>query len=209
MISLQDWLAAQEKFSVPLLDTDQDGLSVRTQLRGKNRDRLTLRRHPAFDAAMIELVEAGLLDPDWHGFLYVMHTGTGELLIPRYVGKAEKKGVKNEISANLARIRHDPDKFGRWGYNSAYHLGELSHAVLGEAFKLGQPKKSYGRWRDALFAQTSPPVLRAPLWVQLLPWRTGSRGPSGLLGSVAAVEYELIALASAAHQEALLNVQGR
>ncbi|GAA4012573.1 hypothetical protein GCM10022631_25390 [Deinococcus rubellus] len=182
---------------------------VRTHLRGKNRNHLTLTCHPNFDAAMMEMVEAGLLDPDWYGFLYVMHIGAGELLIPRYVGKAEKKGVKHEISANLMRIRHSPDKFGRWGYNSAYHLGELSHAVLGEAFKPGLPQKNYGRWRNALFAQTSPPILRAPVWVHLMPWRSGSRGPSGLIGSVAAIEYEVIALAGAAHASELLNVQGR
>ncbi|GAA4014218.1 hypothetical protein GCM10022631_27450 [Deinococcus rubellus] len=209
MIRLQDWLAAQEKYTVPLFDTEDDALTVRTHLRGKNRDRLTLTRHPAFDTAMINMVEAGLSDPDWHGFLYVMHTGIIELLIPRYVGKAEKKGVKHEISANLMRIRHSPDKFGRWGYNSAYHFGELSHAVLGEAFKPGLPQKSYGRWREALFAQTSPPILRAPVWIQLMPWYRGSRGPSGLIGSVTAVEYELIALAGMAYQDELLNIQGR
>ncbi len=53
-------------------------------------------------------------------------------------------------------IGHNPDKFGRWSYNSAYHLGELSHAVLGEAFNPGRPKRAYGHWRGVLFAQTSP-----------------------------------------------------
>lgn len=209
MIDFQEWLAAQQKHTVPLFDTEDDGLTVRTHLRGKHKDRLTLRRHPAFDAAMIEMVEAGLEDPDWHGFLYVMHTGAGRTSVPRYVGKAEKRGVKHDVSANLARIRHNPDRFGRWGYNSAYHLGDLSHAVLGEAFKAGRATGKYGRWRDALFTQSSPPVLRAPVWVHLIPWDTAGRGPSGLMGSVASVEYEVIALAGALYPDDLLNVQGR
>lgn len=209
MIRLQEWLTAQPKHTAALFKTGADGLTVQTHGRGKTLNRLTLTRHPEFDRAMIEMVEGGLSDPDWHGFLYVMFTGAGETVIPRYIGKAEKKGVKNDISANLVRLRSDPSKFGRWGYNSAYHIGELSHAVLGDAFKPGPHKGSYGRWRDALFASTVPPVLREPVFIHLIPWHGDARGPSGMVGSVAAVEYELIALAAAAHPSELLNKQGR
>lgn len=203
------WLAAQEKLTAPLFDTENDGVTVRTHRRGRHLDRVTLTRHPAFDAAMINMVETGLQDPEWHGFLYVMHTGTGESLVPWYIGKAEKRGVKNDVSANLIRIRTDHAKFGRWGYNRAYHIGELSHAVLGEAFGPGLPARSYGRWRDALFEAVEPPRLKAPVYVHLIPWRTGMRGPSDLLGSVAAVEYEVIALAAHAFPDVLLNTHGR
>lgn len=209
MIRLQEWLAAQPKYTAALFETHADGITVQTHRRGASQDRLTLTRHPEFDLTMIEMVESGLIDPDWLGFLYVMFTGSGAALIPRYIGKAEKKGVKNDISVNLVRLRTDPTKFGRWGYNSAYHIGELSHAVFGDAFKPGKHKGNYGRWRDALFATTVPPVLREPVFVHLIPWRTGDRGPSGMVGSVAAVEYELIALAAAAYPAELLNTQGR
>lgn len=209
MIRLQDWLDAQPKHTAALFETEADGMTVHTHNRGKAQDRLTLTRHPEFDRAMIEMVESGLSDPDWYGFLYVMFTGAEETLIPRYIGKAEKKGVKNDVSVNLVRLRTDPSKFGRWGYNSAYHLGELSHAVLGDAFKPGKHKSNYGRWRDALFASVVPPILREPVFIHLVPWRSGARGPSGMVGSVAAVEYELIALAAAAYPSELLNTQGR
>jgi hypothetical protein len=209
VIRLQDWLAAQPKHTAALFETEADSLTVHTHTRGKAQDRLTLTRHPEFDQAMIEMVEGGLSDPDWHGFLYVMCTGAGAALIPRYIGKAEKKGVKHDVSVNLVRLRTDPSKFGRWGYNSAYHFGELSHAVLGEAFKPGKHAGSYGRWGEALFASLMPPVLREPVFIHLIPWRTNARGPSGLIGSVAAVEYELIALAAAEYPVELLNTQGR
>lgn len=45
--------------------------------------------------------------------------------------------------------------------------------------------------------------------VHLIHWRRGQSSPSGLLGSVAAVEYELIALAAAQYPVELLNTQGR
>ncbi|MGM9322245.1 hypothetical protein [Deinococcus aquaticus] len=209
MIRLQDWLALQEQHTAPLLDTESDELKVHTHQRGRSLDRRTLTRHPTFDRAMIEMVAAGLDEDDWQGFLYVMHTGQGDALIPRYIGKAEKKGVKHPVSANLVRLHSDPSKFGRWGYNKAYHVGELSHAVFGEAFTSGKASANYLRWAAALFVTLDPPVLRAPLWMTLIPWRDGHRGPSGLIGSLAAVEYEVIALAAAAHPAELLNVQGR
>jgi hypothetical protein len=212
VIRLLPWLETQPSRSVaPLFDTEEDTLQVRSHQRGKEGLRRTLTRHPDFDTAMITLVETGLADPDWVGLLYVMHTGTGDTWTPRYIGKAERRGVKHEVSVNLVRLRHDPSKFARWGYNSAYHLGELSHAVFGEEFQTSAllPKASYTRWAAALFASLHPPVLKEPVSVTLLPWWADSQGPSGLIGSVAAVEYELIALASAEYGEKLLNVQGR
>jgi hypothetical protein len=40
-------------------------------------------------------------------------------------------------------------------------------------------------------------------------WRDGMRGPFGLVGSVPAVEKELIALCGGAEGSCLLNVDGR
>lgn len=209
MIHLSEWLAQQERHVTPLFETTEDGLTVKTHLRGKEKPRLTLTRHPRFDAAMIEMVTAGLEEEGWQGFLYVLHTGEGDNLTPRYIGKAEKQGVKNPVSANLAKIASNHDKFGRWGYNKAYHIGDLSHAVLGEAFTPGQAPGKYHRWAEALFETLNPPTLRVPVSMSLIPWRDGARGPSGLIGSLASVEYEVIALAAVAHPDELLNVQGR
>lgn len=209
MIHLLEWLAQQERYVTPLFDTAEDGLTVNTHLRGKEKTRLTLTRHPSFDAAMIEMVTAGLEEEDWQGFLYVLHTGAGDTMTPRYIGKAEKKGVKNPISANLVGIASNLSKFGRWGYNKAYHVGELSHAVIGTDFMPGSASGKYHRWAAALFETLDPPTLRVPVLMSLIPWRDGARGPSGLVGSLAAVEYELIALAAVAYPEELLNIQGR
>lgn len=145
------------------------------------------------------------------GFLYVMHVGEGENWRPLYIGKAECLGVRQEVSAKLANIRTNLGFFDLWGYDSAYHIGELSHAVFGKAFQtyMGKPKKSYLRWAEALFQTLSPPVLREPVNVSLMPWRESSREPSRLLNRVDAAEYELIALGSAGYGATLLNTQGR
>jgi len=102
--------------------------------------------------------------------LYVMHTGTSGTWTPRYIGKAERRGVKHEVSVNLVRLRSDPSKFARWGYHSAYHLGELSHALFGTEFQTSalcpKPVTHAGR-RRCLPLQ--PPVLKEPVSVTLLP----------------------------------------
>ena len=58
------------------------------------------------------------------------------------------------------------------------------------------PMKLYRRWVDALFASADPPCLREPVYLWIAPWWEGARGPSGLRGSLPAVEKEVIALAS-------------
>lgn len=124
-----------------------------------------------------------------------------------YVGKAEKRGKNHTISVNLRNIRANHGFFARWGYNTDYHVGDLCHALFG--FSAYQPPaQKYRRWAQVLFASLEPPTLRAPVTV-LLPWFEDSRGPSGLRGSVAAGEKEVIALASALHGEHLLNTDGR
>jgi hypothetical protein len=208
MTILQDWLDhfPHHRF-VPLFDTE-DGLTVHTLLKGAGRDRRILKRSPEFDAAMIEMIEAGVMDDDWHGYLYIMGIGEKEAFTPLYVGKAEKLGKSNNLSANLKNIRTNHGFFGRWGYNTDYHVGDLSHALF-EFKAYRDPAKKYRRWAQALFQTFDPPRLREPVFVYLAPWFTCSRGPSGLMGSVPAAEKEVIALASALQGERLLNTDGR
>ena len=124
------------------------------------------------------------------------------------MGKAERRGKVHAVSKNIANIRHNPDKFARWGYGLDYHVGDLSHAMFGFA-AYREPSSKYRRWAEALFAVTDPPTLHRPVHMLLLPWFEDSRGPSGFRGSVASAEKEVIALASALSGERLLNVDGR
>ena len=76
----------------------------------------------------------------------------GERVVPLYIGKAETfgKGDRN-LSANISDLATGTGKFGRWGYNYAYHIGDLSAVTLA-----GHPENKstakYAAWRDALFA---------------------------------------------------------
>lgn len=206
MINLHDWLwSVPAHRLVPLFDTDNN-MVVRTRESGPEKRRL-LCRSPEMDAAVIEMVETGLVLDSWHGLLYVMGWGIGSDFRPLYVGKAERKGVRNDLSANLANIRTNRHMFARWGDGVAYHIGDLSHALFGfKAYR--EATQKYRRWAAKLFATFEPPRLREKVSLYLAPWPEGSVGPSGLAGSLAAVEKEVIALASVQFADCLLNVDG-
>ena len=206
MLNLIDWLwAVPSHRLVPLFDATDD-LVVRTRESGPEKRRL-LCRSPEMEAAVIDLVEAGLAQEGWQGLLYVMGHGAGPDFRPLYVGKAERRGMKNALSANLANIRTNRHKFARWGDGVDYHVGDLSQALFGfKAYRLPTPK--YKRWAAALFDAFDPPRLRKHISLYLAPWIDGSVGPSGLVGSLAAVEKEVIALASVQFAGCLLNVDG-
>lgn len=200
---IAEWLSATGAVTVPLFDTF--GLTVKVIERGGVKK---LKRSPMFDGAVIKLVETGLEQQSWRGLLYVMHHGEDSFR-PLYVGKAERRGVKQPTSFNLANIRTNQHAFAWWGYGLAYHIGDLSHAIFKEDNLYKKPDRKYEKWAQALFAQLDLPILCEPTFVTLLGWVDGMRGPSGLIGSVPAVEKELIALCSGQYGDSLLNVDGR
>jgi hypothetical protein len=206
MLNLLDWLwTVRHHRLVPLFDVT-DELVVRTKVSGTEKRRL-LCRSPEMEAAIIDLVEAGLAQEGWQGLLYVMGHGARSNFRPLYVGKAERRGVRNALSANLTSIRTNRHMFARWGDGVAYHVGDLSQALFGfKAYRL--PSRKYKRWAEALFEVFDPPRLRRSVSLYLAPWTDGSAGPSGLVGSLAAVEKEVIALASVQFADCLLNVDG-
>jgi hypothetical protein len=206
MINLLDWLWTVPGHRLVSLFDAGDDLVVRTRESGPKKRRL-LCRSPEMGAAVIEMVEAGLARDDWQGLLYVMGWGGNADFRTLYVGKAEKKGVRNDLSANLANIRTNRHEFALWGDGLDYHIGDLSQALFG--FKAYRPATlKYKRWATKLFERFDPPLLREQVSLYLAPWPDGSAGPSGLAGSLAAVEKEVIALASVQFAECLLNVDG-
>jgi hypothetical protein len=204
MSLLDDWFEEHVKGkSVPLLREGSSAVSTITR-----RGRMTLERHPAFTELMVRTVEEGLMTDSWVGLVYIMHWLREGMIYPLYIGKAERRGVSQDLSFNITNIRKNDHAFGRWGYGLAYHLGDLSHAMFGgKAYK--NPSAKYRRWAETLFTGFDPPVLREPLFLAIISWHKGMKGPSRLEGSVPSVEKELIALASAEYPDILLNVDGR
>ena len=103
------------------------------------------------------------------GMLYYMYTQNhvGSPL-PLYIGMSQKMGQDGEdLNWNFSNITQD-SVFGRWGYGSSQHLGELSRAMFPEAYD-SEPKPKYKEWRDELFVDQTP-VLRGPVYIEMIPY---------------------------------------
>jgi hypothetical protein len=149
--------------SVPLFAADAAG-DVEIFAYGRD-SRPMLRRSRAMRAKIIDTVQTVLSMPvsQAEGVLYMMHRLDADgRVIPLYIGKAGRHGRSGAaVSANLKNIERDEGKFARWGYNYAYHLGDLSAAALpGHAAGKATPK--YKKWAQTLFesAPASSPRLR-------------------------------------------------
>jgi hypothetical protein len=201
---------------VPLFDCDER-LAVRTKSIGSTVKRTVLCRHEEMDDLILKQVE--LLTNDWRngvhsydGLIYLMFAKEGESIFPLYIGKAETfgKGDRN-LSVNLHNIRSDRSKFARWGDNYAYHLGDLSAAVLdGHPSNKVSPK--YMKWGKALFEDIEQQSvrLRRPVYFWAKAWRPNDRGvwPEMNPTRLTFLEYLLIGVASAAFGTTLLNAEG-
>lgn len=208
MINLIDWLEKipDHKFS-PLFDADE-ALNVKTIIKSsKNGDACLLCRHPTMESDMIDVIEKGLVTENWVGIVYIMGVREFPNFVPLYIGKAERKGVKNSISVNIKNIRGNKSKFARWGDGLDYHVGDLSHAMFGfEAYR--KSTKKYTKWAETLFVHKNKPTLKEKVYFYIAPWYENSRGLSSLISSLPAVEKEIIAIASVQFKNQLLNVDG-
>jgi hypothetical protein len=146
------------------------------------------------------------------GILYMMLSHEGESVVPLYIGKAEiyGKGDKN-LSVNISDLISGDGKFGRWGYNYAYHLGDLSAVTLPGHAESKRTIK-YEAWRDALFELTDGavrPKRDIRFWARI--WGPDCQSVWRGYGQtrLAFEEYLLIGVASDLFQDHLLNREGR
>jgi hypothetical protein len=206
-----------QNYWVNLFDTTTD-LTVKTRPIGTKNKRNVLCRSEDMEKLMIH--ECGKLVDDWKndtqiydGLIYVMGIEYGNGIAPLYIGKAEKygRGLSN-LSINVTGIDTDKSKFGRWGDNYQYHIGDLSAVILDQESKYIQPK--YQSWAESLFENTpsQSPKLKQPVFFWAKAWNPETdEGPWSEFGStrLAFVEYLLIGLCSSAFPELLLNREGQ
>jgi hypothetical protein len=198
---------------VPLFAARPDG-SVEVFPYGRD-GRPVLRRSAAMETMVVEAVDAVLAAerPDAEGLLYMMHRVGGDCrVVPLYIGKAGRHGRSGAaVSANIASIRANAGRFARWGYNYAYHMGDLSAAALpGHPAAKVQPK--YVRWARRLFHEApvgAPrPRVEARFWCAA--W--GPRSPNiwREFGAcpLSFAEYLLIGVAGLLFPDDLLNDEG-
>lgn len=198
--------AATTADPIPLFETDSDNRVALTEAGSSE----VLRRSDAIDARIRQegsrcVHENGVTDGP-NGLIYVMYqcasdTPSPEDIIPRYIGKAEAYGKKNELSANfeeIAKQRESTRSFARWGDGSYWHVGELSETVFGDDSK----KVS---WASELFEQGTHTLKEQTyLWVRA--WDPNENpGPYGYPTYIAELEALLIGLAYATYPEKLLN----
>jgi len=197
--------------SVPLFEEDSE--SVQTFQYGKNT-RTLLKRSEEMETLLGHEVKKIIDDfesasNNYEGIIYMMLWKEEENIIPLYIGKSEKFGINNkDLSTNLTDAR---GKFSRWGYNYAYHFGDLSAVVCeGHSPNKGTPK--YHQWAEKLFTAypSSSPKLKQTVWFWANAWETGSTGIWQDFGptSLTFLEYLLIGVASDLFPEDLLNMEG-
>ena len=198
---------------VPLFDT-QNHL-VQTFLYGANQ-RLILKRNPQMDSLVIREVNRVIGDytsgnNEYEGLIYMMYWQENDEVIPLYIGKSEKFGKSKNLSENIRNIEKNRGKFCRWGYNYAYHVGDLS-AVVCRGHDTGKQTIKYRKWANKLFTKipTDNPRLKREIFFWIYAWHNGNIGLWKEYGgtSLTFLEYLLIGVASDIFSDYLLNEEG-
>lgn len=130
------------------------------------------------------------------GMIYIMYTVRDDELVPRYIGMSQRDSIDGDsLNWNFENIEQD-SVFGRWGYGSSQHLGELSKAMFPKAYD-DDPEKKYQTWLDELFVDGTR-VLSEQLYIELLPW---------FQDNLYIGEENLVKIASHLYGDELLNVE--
>ena len=198
---------------VPLFEASDNMVS--TFPFGSN-GRQVLKRSSQMDALISSEVNKVIADyvsnrDEYEGLIYMMYWQDGSNILPLYIGKSEKLGKSGNLSENIRNIERNHGKFCRWGYNYAYHIGDLS-AVVCPDHEDNKRTSKYAKWADRLFLgfPDITPKIRKDVFFWMTAWRRGSIGPWKEYGatSLTFLEYLLIGIASDVFKDILLNEEG-
>ncbi|WP_318571209.1 hypothetical protein [Salinigranum marinum] len=206
--------------SVPLFETNSD-LVVQTERFGTgSHERDVLKRSGEVEQLVID--EAEKVESDFHergrryeGVIYVMYwIDSNADVTPLYIGKSgkfESNGYK--LNPNLKSVRDRKSRFARWGYGTAFHLGELSQIYFNSSWESygSVTNTSKGRWIRTLFEPKSR-RLNQEVYLWMKAWEVGGVGPytpgTGASPFLEELELQLIALTWELFPEILLNTDG-
>lgn len=193
---------------IPLFATDD-------QLQVELTDSGRLKRSDAIDERIRTegrkcVHSDGVRDDGYEGLLYLMYQLADTdrrdrpMIVPRYIGKAEAYGKKNELSANFTEIaaeRSSTRSFARWGGGNYWHVGELSMTLFEDDTRKVP-------WASELFEQGTH-RLKEPVYLWVKAWNQERHaGPYGYDAYLAEVEPQLIGVAQSAFPDRLLNKSG-
>lgn len=197
-----------------LFDTDEN-LNVNTILYGK--DKYVLKRNKLMENLIIREVNKTIEDYEkntfiYDGLIYMMYKKENNSIIPLYIGKSEKFGKnKQNLSINIKDIEKNSGKFCRWGYNYAYHIGDLSAVVLNGHDETKITNK-YTAWANSLFInkKTNSPQLKTNIYFWIKAWNNSDIGLWQDFGktSLTFLEYQMIGVCSKLFPNDLLNFEG-
>jgi hypothetical protein len=202
---------------VPLFEHSKD-LVVKTKTIGQKLIRPVLCRNIAMEKLILS--ETDKLVDDWKnekdefdGLIYMMFLKDSGKVLPLYIGKAETIGKGNRnLSANIKNLHLNLSNFARWGDNYAYHIGDLSAAIL-SGHSADKINKKYLDWAKALFIKfpTSSPQLKQKVYFWTTAWNKTDIGVWKEFGStrLTFLEYLLIGVASSLFPDLLLNREGQ
>jgi hypothetical protein len=197
-----------------LFDID-DNLNVNTILYGK--EKYVLKRSKSMENLIINEVNKTILDYEnntsiYDGLIYMMYKKENNNIVPLYIGKSEKFGKNNKnLSINIKDIEKNSGKFCRWGYNYAYHMGDLSAIVLTGHDETKITNK-YTSWANKVFKniKTNNPQLKTNIYFWIKAWNSNDIGLWEDFGktSLTFLEYQMIGTCSKLFPNDLLNFEG-
>lgn len=190
--------------------------TVSTFQYGKDQ-RWMLKRSLEMEKLVIKEVEKVIEDyqqntNNYEGLIYMMYWVENQRVIPLYIGKSEKFGkAGNNLSENIKNIRSNKGFFCRWGYNYAYHIGDLSAIVcVGHNKEKVNPK--YTKWAEKLFVNwpSTYPQLKQETYFWMQAWNSNNIGiwPEFGITTLTFLEYLLIGVANVLFPDNLLNKEG-
>jgi hypothetical protein len=203
--------------SALLFDADNLGIVAKKEIGQKNRRHVFCR---SSDMESLVISEVDKLVSDWEssvhqydGLIYMMYLLRKDKVLPLYIGKTETIGRgEGNLSANIRNLSRDKSKFARWGDNYAYHIGDLSAAVL-PGHDLAKISRKYQEWGRSLFTdiQVENPKLKEAVYFWTRAWNGKDIGIWKEFGptKLTFLEYLMIGVASSAFPELILNIEGR
>jgi len=197
-----------------LFDVDEN-LNVNTILYGKNK--FVLKRSSSMEIQLITEVNKTIKDYNdksliYDGLIYMMYKKIDNNIVPLYIGKSEKFGKnKQNLSINIKDIEKNNGKFCRWGYNYAYHIGDLSAVVL-NGHSESKITNKYTSWANSVFKETKTnhPQLKTNIYFWIKAWSNKDIGLWNEFGktSLTFLEYQMIGVCSKLFPNDLLNFEG-
>lgn len=202
-----------KELGVELFETNNRYVTIEKYGKG---NRKILKRSATMENLVIKEVNRVIDDfnkgtDKYDGLIYMMYKLHKQEVLPLYIGKSEKYGYTENLSANIKNIGKNKGCFCRWGSNYRYHIGSLSACVV-KGHDKKHIKSSYERWANTLFEEINVPKprLKDNIYFWIKAWKKEDVGiwRDYKNTSLSFLENLMIGIASDVFSDTLLNNNG-